>query len=74
MVNLSEVGMTDDKLAVLLMNLPRRSILLLEDADAAFSNRRKRDADGYSGATVHPLLGLLNALDGLAAARSASPS
>lgn len=66
-VNLSEMGMTDDKLAMLLMKLPRRSILLLEDADAAFVNRRAvRDSDGYSGPTV-TFSGLLNALDGVAA-------
>ncbi|TDZ41194.1 Mitochondrial chaperone BCS1 [Colletotrichum trifolii] len=65
-INLSERGMTDDKLAFLLMKLPPRSILLLEDADAAFSNRRQRDEDGYSGASV-TYSGLLNALDGLAA-------
>lgn len=66
MINLSEMGMTDDKLAHLLMRLPRRSLLLLEDADAAFVNRRQRDSDGYSGATV-TFSGLLNALDGVAA-------
>ena len=66
MVNLSEMGMTDDKLAYLLTKLPQRTILLLEDADAAFVNRRQRDADGYSGATV-TFSGLLNALDGVAA-------
>ncbi|SPO04262.1 probable BCS1 protein precursor [Cephalotrichum gorgonifer] len=66
MVNLSEMGMTDDKLAFLLTKLPQRTILLLEDADAAFVNRRQRDADGYSGATV-TFSGLLNALDGVAA-------
>lgn len=66
MINLSEMGMTDDKLAYLLTKLPKRSILLLEDADAAFVNRRQRDADGYSGATV-TFSGLLNALDGIAA-------
>ncbi|KAK7221893.1 hypothetical protein V2G26_009896 [Clonostachys chloroleuca] len=66
MVNLSEMGMTDDKLALLLTKLPKRSLLLLEDADAAFINRRQRDTDGYSGATV-TFSGLLNALDGLAA-------
>ncbi|KAM9874751.1 mitochondrial chaperone [Verticillium dahliae] len=58
--------MTDDKLAFLLTKLPKRSILLLEDADAAFVNRRQRDTDGYNGATV-TFSGLLNALDGLAA-------
>ncbi|CEJ83063.1 Putative Mitochondrial chaperone BCS1 [[Torrubiella] hemipterigena] len=66
MVNLSEMGMTDDKLAYLLTKLPKRSILLLEDADAAFVNRRQRDSDGYNGASV-TFSGLLNALDGLAA-------
>jgi mitochondrial chaperone BCS1 len=66
MVNLSEIGVTDDKLAMLLTKVPKRSILLLEDADAAFTNRRRRDPDGYSGATV-TFSGLLNALDGVAA-------
>jgi len=66
MINLSERGMADDKLAHLLTKLPPRTILLLEDADAAFRNRRQVDADGYSGATV-TFSGLLNALDGVAA-------
>ncbi|KAI1386838.1 BCS1 N terminal-domain-containing protein [Hypoxylon trugodes] len=66
MVNLSEIGVTDDKLAFLLTKLPERTILLLEDADSAFVNRRKRDSDGYSGGTV-TFSGLLNALDGLSA-------
>lgn len=66
MINLSEMGMTDDKLAYLLTKLPKKSLLLLEDADAAFVNRRQRETDGYNGATV-TFSGLLNALDGLAA-------
>ncbi|KAI0000592.1 BCS1 N terminal-domain-containing protein [Xylariaceae sp. FL0662B] len=66
MVNLSEIGVTDDKLAFLLTKLPERTILLLEDADSAFLNRRKRESDGYSGGTV-TFSGLLNALDGLSA-------
>ncbi|KAM3066381.1 Complex III assembly protein translocase and chaperone [Clarireedia jacksonii] len=65
-INMSERGMTDDKLASCLTKLPPRTILLLEDADAAFVNRRQRDADGYAGATV-TFSGLLNALDGVAA-------
>lgn len=65
-INLSERGMTDDKLAMLLTRLPRQCILLLEDADSAFVNRRQRDSDGYSGASV-TFSGLLNALDGVAA-------
>ncbi|EAQ93655.1 hypothetical protein CHGG_01890 [Chaetomium globosum CBS 148.51] len=66
MINLSEMGMTDDLLAQLLTQLPEKSILLLEDVDAALANRRQRDPDGYSGRTV-TASGLLNALDGLAA-------
>ncbi|KAE8442250.1 hypothetical protein EG329_003721 [Mollisiaceae sp. DMI_Dod_QoI] len=65
-INLSERGITDDKLAHLLTKLPSRTVLLLEDADAAFTNRRKVNADGYGGATV-TFSGLLNALDGVAA-------
>ncbi|KAL2155127.1 hypothetical protein VTH82DRAFT_3803 [Thermothelomyces myriococcoides] len=66
MINLSEIGMTDDLLAQLLTQLPEKSILVLEDVDAAMVNRRQRDPDGYSGRTV-TASGLLNALDGLAA-------
>lgn len=65
-INLSERGMTDDKLAHLLTKLPPKTILLLEDADSAFRNRRQVDEDGYSGGTV-TFSGLLNALDGVAA-------
>ncbi|CZT42046.1 probable BCS1 protein precursor [Rhynchosporium secalis] len=65
-INLSERGMTDDKLAHLLTKLPSKTILLLEDADSAFRNRRQVDEDGYSGGTV-TFSGLLNALDGVAA-------
>ncbi|KAK3329363.1 BCS1 N terminal-domain-containing protein [Apodospora peruviana] len=66
MINLSEVGVTDDLLAHLLTQQPEKSILVLEDVDAALGNRRARDPDGYSGKTV-TFSGLLNALDGLAA-------
>lgn len=66
MVNLSELGVTDDKLAFLLTKLPERTILLLEDVDSAFVNRTKRGSDGYNGPTV-TFSGLLNALDGLSA-------
>ncbi|KAF8857836.1 hypothetical protein BDZ45DRAFT_714766 [Acephala macrosclerotiorum] len=65
-INLNERGMTDDRLAHLLTKLPARTILLLEDADAAFTNRRQVGPDGYSGGTV-TFSGLLNALDGVAA-------
>ncbi|KAH8837670.1 hypothetical protein MCOR27_001748 [Pyricularia oryzae] len=65
-VNLVERGLTDDKLANMLMRLPPRSILLLEDVDVAFGNRQEMSPDGYSGATV-TYSGLLNVLDGMAA-------
>jgi mitochondrial chaperone BCS1 len=67
MLSLSQRGLTDDLLNHLLLNVPARTIVLLEDADAAFSNRRQRNADGYSGANV-TYSGLLNALDGVASA------
>ncbi|KAK6337808.1 hypothetical protein TWF696_001288 [Orbilia brochopaga] len=65
LVNLSERGLTDDRLNHLLSNLPTRSIALLEDVDAAFANRRQKNEEGYSGANV-TFSGLLNALDGVA--------
>ena len=67
MLSLSQRGLTDDKLNLLLLTVPPRTIVLLEDADAAFINRRQQEADGYSGATV-TFSGLLNALDGVASA------
>nr|POE89827.1 mitochondrial chaperone bcs1 [Quercus suber] len=67
MLSLSQRGLTDDLLNQLLANVPARSIVLLEDADAAFTNRRQRDEDGYTGANV-TYSGLLNALDGVASA------
>ena len=67
-LNLSERGLTDDRLNHLLTVIPRRTLVLLEDADAAFSNRRvQTDADGYRGANV-TFSGLLNTLDGVASA------
>lgn len=68
MLSLSERGLTDDRLMHMLMKVPPRTIVLLEDADAAFSNRRSQtDDDGYRGANV-TYSGLLNALDGVASA------
>lgn len=65
-MNLSERGMTDEKLAMLLTKLPKRTMVLLEDADAAFVNRQQKGADGFGSQTV-TFSGLLNALDGLSA-------
>ncbi|CAD6503469.1 BgTH12-03133 [Blumeria graminis f. sp. triticale] len=66
MINLSTKGITDDKLADLLSRIPPKTILLLEDSDAAFINRRQVESDGYNGQTV-TFSGLLNALDGITA-------
>ncbi|KAI4214406.1 MAG: hypothetical protein LQ351_003159 [Letrouitia transgressa] len=67
-LNLSERGLTDDRLNYLLTIIPNRTFVLLEDVDAAFSNRRMQaEADGYRGANV-TFSGLLNALDGVASA------
>lgn len=58
--------MTDDRLNHLMNHLPDRSILLLEDVDAAFNKREQSSDQGYtSGVTFS---GLLNALDGVASA------
>ncbi|CCX05812.1 P-loop containing nucleoside triphosphate hydrolase protein [Pyronema domesticum] len=65
LINLSERGLTDDRLNHLLSNMPERSIALLEDVDAAFANRTQTAEDGYRGANV-TFSGLLNAIDGAA--------
>ncbi|ORY87477.1 BCS1 N terminal-domain-containing protein [Leucosporidium creatinivorum] len=67
-LNLSERGLTDDKLNHLLANAPERSIVLLEDIDAAFSGRTQSGDPGFSGNVTFS--GLLNALDGVASSTS----
>ncbi|CAK9437345.1 uncharacterized protein LODBEIA_P17230 [Lodderomyces beijingensis] len=65
-LNLSENNLTDDRLNHLMNHIPNRSILLLEDVDAAFNKREQSAEQGYtSGVTFS---GLLNALDGVASA------
>uniref|UniRef100_A0A6B2L512 Mitochondrial chaperone BCS1 n=1 Tax=Arcella intermedia TaxID=1963864 RepID=A0A6B2L512_9EUKA len=63
-VSLSDTQLSDDRLNHLLVNAPDRTILLLEDIDAAFQQReitsRYQNFITFSG--------LLNALDGVAAA------
>ncbi|KAI7903939.1 BCS1 N terminal-domain-containing protein [Cokeromyces recurvatus] len=65
-LNLSERGLTDDRLNHLLSNVPERSIMLLEDVDAAFTKRTQSDNQGYQ--SMITFSGLLNALDGVASA------
>ncbi|KAI5967481.1 BCS1 [Candida margitis] len=65
-LNISENSLTDDRLNHLMNHIPNRSILLLEDVDAAFNKREQSTDQGYtSGVTFS---GLLNALDGVASA------
>jgi mitochondrial chaperone BCS1 len=45
-LNLSERGLTDDKLNHLLGLAPERSFILLEDVDAAFNKRVQTSEDG----------------------------
>jgi chaperone BCS1 len=60
-VNLNERGLTDDRLAHSLSLLPLGSIVLLEDIDAAFRQRK-----GNDGSASHlTFSGLLNVLDGV---------
>ena len=67
-LSLADPAMTDAALAARVADVPRNSILLLEDIDAAFPSREAGQAgaahDGLSRVT---LTGLLNALDGVVA-------
>ena len=63
-LNLSDAGLTDDRLSHALSTTPPTSIVLLEDVDAAFV---KREASSNQRATHVTFSGLLNALDGVAA-------
>jgi chaperone BCS1 len=58
-VNLSGDDMTDDTLNRLLSDAPERSIILLEDVDAMFSERDQMRKSKLS------FSGFLNALDGV---------
>ncbi|KZP28643.1 P-loop containing nucleoside triphosphate hydrolase protein [Athelia psychrophila] len=80
-VSLSAKGMSDNTLTTLMGGVPTRCILLLEDLDAAFTKGVSRDASATGAPTVKTkeaaveddgstlsLSGLLNSLDGVAAA------
>ncbi|KAH9452981.1 hypothetical protein MJO28_008110 [Puccinia striiformis f. sp. tritici] len=65
-LNLSERGLSDDKLNHLLTNVPERSVILLEDVDAAFLGR-----DGREQMKINiTFSGLLNAIDGVTSTTS----
>lgn len=67
-LNLSERGLTDDRLNHLLSVAPQQSIILLEDVDAAFVSREENAQikAAYEGLTRVTFSGLLNCLDGVA--------
>ncbi|KAI0340077.1 hypothetical protein BDW22DRAFT_1379460 [Trametopsis cervina] len=64
LLNLSERGLQDDKLIMLLSSTPERSFVLIEDIDAAFNKRVQTSEDGYQSSVTFS--GFLNALDGVA--------
>jgi mitochondrial chaperone BCS1 len=63
-LSLNESGLTDDRLAQALSNVPQQSIVLLEDIDAAFHHRNPGE---YNRSHV-TFSGLLNCLDGVSSA------
>lgn len=71
-LNLSERGLSDDRLNHLLTMAPEQSIILLEDIDAAFVSRdlTLENPVAYQGMSRLTLSGLLNALDGVASAEA----
>ncbi|XP_073824723.1 mitochondrial chaperone BCS1 [Musca autumnalis] len=68
LLNLSERGLTDDRLNHLLNVAPEQSIILLEDIDAAFASREDvlQQKAAYEGLNRVTFSGLLNCLDGVA--------
>ena len=46
-LNLSERGLTDDRLHLILSIVPERCIMVLEDIDSAFSGRDVTNEKGY---------------------------
>ncbi|EMR08910.1 hypothetical protein PNEG_02692 [Pneumocystis murina B123] len=66
LLNLSEKGLTDDRLNFLLSSVPTRSIILLEDVDSAFSKREQTEEHNFRNNMTFS--GFLNALDGVASA------
>lgn len=67
-LNLSERGLSDDRLNHLLSVAPQQTIVLLEDIDAAFVSREDTTVQrtAYEGLSRVTFSGLLNCLDGVA--------
>ena len=64
-LNLSEAGLSDDRLTHALTHAPPQALVLLEDIDAAFVEREANPRN--SRASFVTFSGLLNALDGVGA-------
>mmetsp|Transcript_6597 Transcript_6597/g.25461 ORF Transcript_6597/g.25461 Transcript_6597/m.25461 type:complete len:488 (-) Transcript_6597:27-1490(-) len=62
MLSLSDDSLTDDRLALALSVVPKGCIVVLEDVDAAFVQRRSGSGMGVASVTFS---GLLNCLDGV---------
>ncbi|KAF8766408.1 mitochondrial chaperone BCS1-like [Argiope bruennichi] len=71
-LNLSDRGLTDDRLQYLMSVAPQQSIILLEDIDAAFVKREESTAAqiAYDGLNRVTFSGLLNMLDGVVSAEA----
>lgn len=67
-LNLSERGLSDDRLNHLLSMAPQQTIILLEDVDAAFVSREDtvQQRAAFEGLSRVTFSGLLNCLDGVA--------
>ncbi|XP_055382870.1 mitochondrial chaperone BCS1 [Condylostylus longicornis] len=71
-LNLSDKGLTDDRLNHLLNVAPEQTIILLEDIDAAFISRldTQQQKSAYDGLNRVTFSGLLNCLDGVASSEA----
>lgn len=71
-LNLSERGLTDDRLNHLMALAPENTIILLEDIDSAFANREETSEvkAAYAGLNRLTFSGLLNCLDGVASSEA----
>uniref|UniRef100_A0A914Y5B5 Mitochondrial chaperone BCS1 n=1 Tax=Panagrolaimus superbus TaxID=310955 RepID=A0A914Y5B5_9BILA len=69
MLSLTNKFLSDSDLHYLLNNAPKKCFIILEDIDAAFKNRDKKEENEENKNTVDSsitLSGLLNAIDGIA--------
>ncbi|OQR73902.1 mitochondrial chaperone BCS1-like [Tropilaelaps mercedesae] len=72
LMNLSDRGLTDDRLNHLMNVTPQQSLVLLEDVDACFVSRESKSENpaAYDGLNRVTLSGLLNMLDGVASSEA----